>query len=219
MRKSTLFLLFVLCITVAGFAQRSVTGTVTDDSGSPLAGVNIAVKDTAVATMTGKDGKYKLSVPVSAKFLVYSFIGMTTQEVEINDRPVINVQLASSAAKLEEVVAIGYGTAKKKDLTGAVSVVRAKDLEQAQATEWIQALQGRTTGVNITSESGEPGSGMKIQIRGANSIVGSSSPLFVIDGVQMDMNSSEVATTNSSQGTMNPMSMINPTDIESIEIF
>jgi TonB-linked SusC/RagA family outer membrane protein len=218
MKKSILFLLVMLGISITGIAQQSVTGVVTDENGSPLAEVNIAVKNTTVATMTGKDGTYKLAVPANGKIITYTFVGMVQQDIEIKGRSVINVQMASSASKLDEVVVVGYGTVKKKDLTGSVSVVRAKDLEQSQSTEWMQALQGRAAGVNISSESGEPGSGINIQIRGANSIVGNSSPLFVIDGVQMDLNTSEVAATNSSQGTMNPLSMLNPSDIESIEI-
>lgn len=218
MRKSTLFLLIFLCISFIGFAQKKITGIVTDEDGKPLSGVNVAVKNTRVATITGTDGRYKIDVSANARILVFTYVGMATQEFEIKDKSVINVELVSSVSKLDDVVVIGYGTVRKKDLTGSVSAVRAKDLEQAQSSEWLQALQGRAAGVNITSESGEPGSGFNIQIRGANSIIGNSSPLFVIDGVQMDLNSGEVAKTNSSQGTMNPLSMINPTDIESIEI-
>lgn len=216
--KKSILLLILLCVSIIGFTQRTVTGMVADDSGRPLDGVNVGVKGTKLGTTTSNDGKYKINVPKNAKFLVFSFVGMVTQEVEVKEKTIIDVQLVATANTLEEVVTIGYGTVKRKDLTGSLSVVRAKELEQSQVPEWMQALQGRTAGVNITSESGEPGSGINIQIRGANSIVGNSSPLFVIDGVQMDLNTDEVAKTNSSQGTMNPLSMLNPSDIESIEI-
>jgi TonB-dependent starch-binding outer membrane protein SusC len=216
--KKTILLTLVLCAALCGLAQKPVSGTVTDDAGAALLGVTVGVKGTKVGTSTDKDGKYKLTVPATGKFLVYTYIGMVSQEVPIADKSVVNVQLVSATSTLDDVVAIGYGTVKKKDLTGSVSVVRAKELEQAQSPEWLQALQGRTTGVSITSESGEPGSGINIQIRGANSIVGSASPLFVIDGVQLDINPGEVAATNSSQSTMNPLSLLNPTDIESIEV-
>ncbi|TAD86369.1 MAG: TonB-dependent receptor [Bacteroidetes bacterium] len=216
--KKAILLMLVLYSAMSGFAQKAITGTVTDDAGAALLGVTVGVKGTKVGTSTDKDGKYKITVPATGKILVYTYVGMVSQEVPVADKSVINVQLLSVPSTLEDVVAIGYGTVRKKDLTGSVSVVRAKDLEQAQATEWLQALQGRAPGVNITSESGEPGSGINIQIRGANSIVGSSSPLFVVDGVQMDMNPGEVASTNSTQSTMNPMSMFNPSDIESIEV-
>lgn len=218
MKKSISLLLTLLCFSVFGFAQKTVTGLVTDESGNPLAEVSVRVKNTTIGTTTGKDGKYKLTIGQNAKIIVYTFVGMAPQEIEIKGKSVIDVQLSASASKLDDVVVVGYGTVKKKDLTGSVSVVKAKELEQSQSVEWMQALQGRTTGVNITSESGEPGSGINIQIRGANSIVGNSSPLFVIDGVQMDLNNDEVAKTNSSQSTMNPLSMLNPSDIESIEI-
>jgi TonB-linked SusC/RagA family outer membrane protein len=219
MRKFLSLLLLLFCISLAGFAQRSVVGNITDEEGTPLQGVTVAVKNAPKNTTTSdQEGNYKLNVPPSAKIIVFTFVGMVTKEVELRDKYIINVQLTSSSAELDDVVVIGYGTVRKKDLTGSVSVVRAKELEQSQSVEWLQALQGRTPGVNITSESGEPGSGINIQVRGANSIVGNSSPLFVIDGVQMDLNNEEVAKTNSSQASMNPLSMINPSDIESIEV-
>lgn len=216
--KKSIMLLMLLCVTLIGFAQRTVTGLVTDEGGKPLDGVNVGVKGTKIGATTANDGKYKINVPKNAKFLVFTYVGMTTQEVEVKEKTVIDIQLLATANTLEEVVTIGYGTVKRKDLTGSLSVVRAKELEQSQVPEWMQALQGRTPGVNISSESGEPGSGINIQIRGANSIVGNSSPLFVIDGVQMDLNTDEVAKTNSTQATMNPLAMLNPSDIESIEI-
>lgn len=218
MRKSISLLLFILSISLTGFAQRSVTGSVTDEDGKPLQGVNVVLKETNAKTITTNDGKFTLNAFAKDKTLVFSYVGMITKEVVMNGKLVFNIQLVSSAPSLEDVVVIGYGTVKKKDLTGSVSVVKSAELEQSQSTGFLQALQGRTPGVNITSESGEPGAGINIQIRGANSIVGNSSPLFVIDGVQMDLNNSDVAKTNSSQGTMNPLSMLNPSDIESIEI-
>jgi len=218
MKKSIFLLLFTLCISLVGYAQQMVSGVVTDVAGTSLPGVTVMVKGTTVGTVTDMEGNYSLELPSNSTTLVFSFIGMETKEVEINNQSVINVQLASSVTELDEVVAVGYGTVRKSDLTGSVSVVKSEELEQSQSIDAMQALQGRMSGVNISSESGEPGSGLNIQIRGANSIVGSSSPLFVIDGVQLDVNTDEVATTNSSQGTMNPLQMLNPSDIESIEV-
>lgn len=218
MKKRILLLLIVLCTAFTGFAQKEISGIVTDESGQSLPGVTVVVKNTTVGTITDSDGSYNLVTPANATTLVFSFIGLETQEVEIGNQSKIDVQLASSYTQLDEVVAVGYGTVRRSDLTGSVSTVRSEELEQSQSTDAMQALQGRMSGVNISSESGEPGSGMNIQIRGANSIVGNSSPLFVIDGVQMDLNNDEVASTNSSQGTMNPLSMLNPSDIESIEV-
>src|SRR5690606_33463577 len=112
---------------------------------------------------------------------------------------------------LDEVVAIGYETIKKSDLTGAVSSINADDIAQSQSINFLNAMQGRMSGVNITSESGEPGSGFNIQVREANSINGSSSPLFIIDGIQLELNTSEVASSGTaSTSTMDPLASINP---------
>jgi len=218
MKKSLLLLFIMLCMSVMGFAQKKISGIVTDENGENMPGVTVVVKNTTVGTVTNRDGSYSLDAPANASALVFSFIGLETQEVEINNQSTINVQLIAGVTELEEVIAVGYGTVRKSDLTGSVSVVKSEELTQSQSTNAMEALQGRMSGVNIASESGEPGSGMNIQVRGANSIVGSSSPLFVIDGVQLDINTDEVASTNSSQGTMNPLSMLNPSDIESIEV-
>jgi TonB-dependent starch-binding outer membrane protein SusC len=218
MKKLILTLLVTCSVTIMALAQRTISGNITNEQGLPIAEVSISIKNTKLGTMSDKEGNYSIKAPANAKTITYSCVGMLPQEIEIKNKTTINVQLASAASVLEDVVVIGYGTVRKKDLTGSVSVVKAKEIEQSQTTEWLQALQGRTAGVNITSESGEPGSGINIQVRGANSIIGNSSPLFVIDGVQMDLNNNDVAKTNSTQATMNPLSMINPVDIESIEV-
>lgn len=218
MKKSIYLLLIVLGISFAGYAQQMVSGVVTDETGVRLPGVTVTLEGTTIGTVTSEEGNYRIEVPDNAIVLVFSFIGMETQVVEINNQSTINVQLISSVTELDEVVAIGYGTVRKRDLTGSVSAVRSEELEQSKSTNVLQALQGRMAGVQITSESGEPGSGINIQIRGANSIIGGSTPLFVIDGVQMDVNKNEVATSNSSNSTMNPLSTLNPSDIESIEV-
>ncbi len=218
MKRSIFLLLLALCISVMAYAQQTVSGVVTDESGNPLPGVTVMVEGTTTGTVTGSEGNYSLELPNNATTLVFSFIGMETQEVTIGNQSKINVELSSSVTELDEVVAIGYGTVRKRDLTGSVANIRSEDIAQSQTTSFMNAMQGRMAGVQITSESGEPGSGININIRGANSIVGSSSPLFVIDGVQIDVNKNEVATSGSSDGTMNPLSTLNPTDIESIEV-
>jgi TonB-linked SusC/RagA family outer membrane protein len=218
MKKRILLVLSILCISVISFAQKKVTGVITDDKGDPMPGVTIVVKNTTVGTVTNNDGSYSIVTPANATTLVFSFIGLETKEVEIGDQANIDVQLSSLTTELEEVVAIGYGTVRKRDLTGSVSNIQAEDIAQSQPKSFMGAMQGRMAGVQITSESGEPGSGINIQIRGANSIVGGSTPLFVIDGVQLDVNKNEVASSGSSQGTMDPLSTINPADIESIDV-
>ncbi len=184
MKKSILLLLIVLCTSIVGMAQKSISGIVTDSNKEPMPGVTVVFKNTTTGTVTGMDGDYKLNVPDNASILVFSFIGMETKEVGINGQTVLNVQLESAVTELDEVIAIGYGTVRKRDLTGSVSNIRSEEIAQSQSVNVMNAMQGRMSGVQISSESGEPGSGINIRIRGANSIVGGSTPLFVIDGVQ-----------------------------------
>ncbi len=219
MKRSIFLLLIILCLSFWGFAQKKVSGIVTDSNGERMPGVTVVVKNTMVGTISGAKGEYSINMPESTTVIVYSFIGMQTQEVEVGERSEINVQLESAVTELDEVVAIGYGTVRKRDLTGAVASVRSEDLEQIKAPSFAEALQGRIAGVQITSQSGEPGSGVSISIRGANSINAGTQPLYVIDGVQVEMSSGEIA--NSSAGastTGNPLSSINPSDIETIEV-
>jgi hypothetical protein len=142
MRKSISLLLFILSISLTGFAQRSVTGSVTDEDGKPLQGVNVVLKETNAKTITTNDGKFTLNASAKDKTIVFSYVGMITREVVMNGKLVFNIQLVSSAPSLEDVVVIGYGTVKKKDLTGSVSVVKSAELEQSQSTGFLQALQG-----------------------------------------------------------------------------
>ncbi|WP_319589669.1 TonB-dependent receptor [uncultured Draconibacterium sp.] len=218
MKKSILLLLIVLCTSIVGMAQKSISGIVTDSNKEPMPGVTVVFKNTTTGTVTGMDGDYKLNVPDNASILVFSFIGMETKEVGINGQTVLNVQLESAVTELDEVIAIGYGTVRKRDLTGSVSNIRSEEITQSQSVNVMNAMQGRMSGVQISSESGEPGSGINIRIRGANSIVGGSTPLFVIDGVQIDVNKDEVASSGSTTGTMDPLSSLNPADIESIDV-
>ena len=218
MKKNHLLLLLCICLSFLGFAQKQVSGLVTDEQGMPIPGVTVLVKNTTMGAVTDFDGLYSLAVPSNANVLVFSFIGMKPQEIQINKNSKINVQMETELSALDEVVIIGYGTAKKSDLTGSVSGIKAEEISESQPRDLLGAMQGRMAGVQISSESGEPGSGMNIQIRGQNSIVGGSNPLFVIDGVQIEVNGNEIASSNSSQGTSNPLSMINPSDIESIEV-
>lgn len=219
MKKSKLLLLLTcICFSFLGFAQKKVSGKVTDSQGIPMPGVSLLAKNTKTGTLTDFEGQYNLVVPTNSNVIVFSYIGMKTQEVEVNQKSIINVKLEEEASVLDEIVVIGYGTSKKKDLTGSVSSIKANKLAESSSTNIFNAMQGRVAGVAISSESGEPGGGMNIRIRGANSISGSSTPLFVIDGVQLDFNKNEVASTGSSQSSMNPLSMLNPNDIESIEV-
>lgn len=216
--KKNVLLLMCLCLSFLGFAQKQVSGLVTDEQGMPIPGVTVLVKNTSTGSVTDFDGAYSVTVPSGYNVIVFSYVGMKPQEIQINQKSKINVQMEEELSALDEVVVIGYGTVKKSDLTGSVAGIKAQEISESQPRDFLTAMQGRLAGVQISSESGEPGSGMNIRIRGQNSIVGGSNPLFVIDGVQIEVNGDEIASGNSSNSTSNPLSMINPSDIESIEV-
>lgn len=193
--------LFILCCQ-AVFAQSNITGTVSDKSG-PLIGVGVLVKGTSVSATTNQNGVYTISVPNAGNtVLVFSYIGYTTQEVAVNSRSTVNVSLIESASDLNEIVVVGYGTQRKKDLTGAISVVKASDVSKKQGTTVAESLQGLATGIRVRG-GGQPGSEAQIQIRGLKnmSTIGGAAPLYVIDGL--------ITTANRD---------FNPADIESIQI-
>ena len=218
MIKKLKIIVAVLFFSFIGYGQQTITGVVTDVSGEVLPGVTVLLKGTNIGTVTGFDGDYSLKIPENSKTIVFSYVGMFSQEIEITDNVVLNVKLREDQNTLDEVVVIGYGTINRGDITGSVASMKSDEITQSQSPSLMNALQGRLSGVQVTSESGEPGSGINIRIRGANSIVGGSTPLFIIDGVQIDVNKDEVASSGSSQGTMDPLSTINPADIESIDI-
>lgn len=218
MKKSILSIIIIFGVSLAGIAQKSISGIVKDSYGEPLLGATVLVKNTSIGATTGVDGSYNLEVPTITKFIVFSYVGMETKEIEFINQSVINVELDYLLTALDEMVVIGYGSVRKSDLTGSVSKIKTKEIAESQSIDFLNAMQGRMAGVEISSQSGEPGSSINIKIRGANSIVGGSSPLFVIDGVQLDVNINEVASSNSTQASMNPLSTINPSDIESIEV-
>ncbi|HEX8327713.1 MAG TPA: TonB-dependent receptor [Hymenobacter sp.] len=191
----------VVCSASLAFAQqRAVTGTVTDGKGEPLVGATILVKGTTTATSAGADGSYQLTLPEGATTLVVSFVGSNTQEITVGSQSTINVTLAAAAQGLNEVVVVGYGTQRRSDLTGAVGSVTGAQLQQVATSDPVQALQGRVAGVDITTNSGQPGAGTRIRVRGVGTI-NNSDPLYVVDGVQTG-----------------DISFLLPTDIESTEI-
>jgi TonB-dependent starch-binding outer membrane protein SusC len=184
--------------------QNIVTGTVTDNFGVPLPGASVVVRGTTVGTVTDSDGFYSISnVPPNAT-LVYSFVGTRSVEVLVGTQTVIDVTLVEDAIGLEEVVAIGYGFARRRDLIGSVSSVRGEQFENVPASRVDQLLQGRASGVQVTQISGAPGTGSSIRIRGGNSIQANNEPLYVIDGYIV--------------GTDFNLNNINVNDIESIDI-
>ncbi|MES2063358.1 MAG: TonB-dependent receptor [Bacteroidota bacterium] len=164
------------------FKAIDITGTVTDAKG-PLPGVNVKLKGTTTGTSTDANGKYKLNLPDGNGTLVFSFIGYNSQEVAIGNRQTIDVVMTEESKALNEVVVVGYGTQKRVDLTGSVGSVSAKTLQERPQTNLEQELAGRIAGVNVSSNSGEPGGDTKIRIRGYSSINTSTDPLYVVDGI------------------------------------
>ena len=186
----------------------TVTGTVADANGDPLIGCTVQLKGSSVGTVTDLDGHFKMQVP-EGKTLIFSYIGYKTKEVKA--QKTMKVTLEDDTHVLNEVVAVGYGTMKRSDITGSVVSVRAEDLEQTSAATMDQMLQGRAAGLTMTSNSGAAGSSTSIQIRGVNSLNSSNEPVYVIDG--------SIIRSDAGQDTYsNPLDGLNPNDIESIEI-
>lgn len=224
MRKELLlfFLLSLLSATAVLAQTRAISGTVLTEQGMPLSGATVAVKGSRLSVLTDKDGKFSLSVPDDAKLLVVSYVSMETLEVALTRQTSYAVQLVPSAtATLSDVVVVGYGTARKTDLTGAIQRISREDLVKDIPTNILQAMQGKLAGVNVTQNDGAPGAGLSIRIRGSNSVLGGTEPLYVIDGVPFNNNSSG-ATPQSIGGdekqTLNALAFIDPNDIESIDI-
>ncbi|MBK7872755.1 MAG: TonB-dependent receptor [Saprospiraceae bacterium] len=213
--------LLLSAYSVAG--QRTISGKVTDDSnGEPLIGVNILIIGTTSGAVTDFDGTYSILVPEGHKELLFSYTGYASQRITLEASNVLDVKM-SAGEILDEVVVIGYGTVKKSDLTGAVSSVSGDKLRNSITTNIDQALQGRVAGVQVTQNSGQPGGAASIRIRGANSITGSSEPLYVIDGIPFQGDGAQVAGFDwaggaNGQNRVNPLSTINPSDIVSIEV-
>jgi TonB-dependent starch-binding outer membrane protein SusC len=181
LKRSVLFILLLLA-NLSLIAQQTVTGTVKDSGGQPMSGVTVVVQGTTAGTLTGVDGKYTLPVPAGGTTLQFSFIGYATQDVAIAGKSVVDVTLAEALKGLDEVVVVGYGTLKKKLVTGATVQVKGDDIQKMSTISPMTALQGQTPGLSIIKSSGEPGAGFKVNIRGMGTI-GNSTPLYVIDGV------------------------------------
>jgi len=202
--------------------KKEVTGSVTDLNGQPIPGATIIAKGTNTGITTDLDGNFQLSVPVDAKTLVISFVGMKTQELNIAGKTVFLVALEDESYAIDEVVAVGYGTLRKTDQTGATDRLTSGKMNKSIATSPAEMMQGRISGVNITQNNGEPGSGMSVRIRGSNSIRSGQEPLYVIDGVPLDNaditpKGGTAAGINESS-KKNSISFLNPEDIESIDI-
>ncbi|MCI9846050.1 SusC/RagA family TonB-linked outer membrane protein [Flavobacterium pectinovorum] len=208
--KNLGFLILMIVFSASVNAQTNVSGTVSDITG-PIPGVNVIVKGTKNTTVTNFDGTFTInSVPANA-VLSFSFIGYKTKEVSVGNQNKINVVLEENLNDLKEVVVVGYGTMKRKDLTGSISTVTSKAVTQSVTTSIEQVLQGRAAGVQVQQNSGAPGAASSVQIRGISSINSATQPIYVIDGVVIDPNGNENVNAN-------PISSINPADIVSIDV-
>ncbi|CAD0004527.1 SusC/RagA family protein [Flavobacterium salmonis] len=221
-------ILFLLLTSNFITAQVKVSGTVSDDKGLSIPGANISVVGSKTSVSTDFDGKYTIDVPVNAT-LQFSFIGFNTQKIAVDGKGTINVILKSAAEDLKDVVVIGYGTVKRKDVNSAISSIGAKDIENLKVASFDQMMQGKAAGVVVNNNSGEPGGNVSVKIRGASSLTGTNEPLYVIDGVPISGDARNSSTSgrnaagnsnfsNSGNITYSPLSLINPSDIESIDI-
>ncbi len=207
--KQFWFITLLLLVSQICFAQNKVNGIVKDTNNLPIPGVNVLIKGTSQGAVTDFNGAYSITASVS-DVLIFSYIGYITKEIKVEKGAPINVILKEDISTLDEVIVIGYGTQLKEDISGAVSSVTVKDLETTPQVSIDQMLQGRASGVSVTTNSGQPGAAVSVRIRGVNSISGSSEPLYIIDGVPVSGVSSE--------GGSSPLNSINQNDIESVDI-
>jgi TonB-dependent SusC/RagA subfamily outer membrane receptor len=215
--RATILLLF-FSISLFSFSQNNfrVSGKVTDEAGKPVSGATVTVKGTAIATATSTDGVFALNIPSGNSVLVVTSVGFAAQEVSVNNRPEIAISTTSLTTSLQDVVVVGYGTQKKKSVTGAVSKLKNENFDERPIVRVDQALVGQLAGVTVRQNTGIPGKGFSIQVRGSGSISGGNEPLYVVDGFPLSVNSSN--TGNGTFSTGNPLDNINPNDIESIEV-
>lgn len=214
---SGLFMLFCI-LTMA--QQRTVTGTVTSTDGSPLADASVIVVGQKTGVRTAADGTFTINLPAKSHILQVSYVGSETQRVDVADLSSVKVVLQSSSQALTDVVIIGYGSARKKDYTGAVSSIKAKDFNQGVINSPDQLLQNKVAGLEVTNTSGQPGAATTIQIRGTSSIRAGNNPLYVVDGVPLDGGTARPNLGNAFGSTPNsdPLLFIDPNTIAQIDV-
>ncbi|HMQ00491.1 MAG TPA: SusC/RagA family TonB-linked outer membrane protein, partial [Cyclobacteriaceae bacterium] len=215
MKKHLLTCCLVCFSFLASAQERVITGKVSSsEDGSPLPGVNVIVKGTSIGVISDTDGNFRIGVTQTREgILVFSFIGFTSQEINIGNRTSINVTMMPDIKQLSEVVVVGYGTQLKQDLTGNIAKIGGDAIQNIPVTTMEQAIQGRAAGVLITSQNGKLGQGMNVRIRGSSSISASNEPLYVVDGMIINTDNLTV-----SDAATNPLADLNMNDIESIEI-
>ena len=204
-------------------AQTTITGRVFDGAnpGQTLDGVRVKIPDNHTGTISDLDGNFQLEMPDGKFIIQVSKIGYKTQVVNVKGKTTIEVTLQEDAGLIEEVVVVGYGTMKKRDLTGAVSQIKGDDLRSGGATDVAHGLQGKIAGVQVQQSDGSPGAGVSITVRGANSFTTSSQPLYIVDGIPFGTDPNGTPTSDANSGNnqqTTPLQMINPNDIEKIEV-
>lgn len=203
MKQLVLIFISTLCLSFTAISQNAVSGTITDEQGQPIPGVNILEKNTTNGFVSDFDGNYTMSVGDNAT-LVFSYIGFKTQEIAVNNMSTINVSMVTDNAQLDEVVVIGYGAVKRENIATSMASVDGEEISKQVASNAAEALQGKAAGVQVLSSGGSPGASPRILVRGVTTILGNSSPLIVLDGVLQPSGTS--------------LNAINPQDIESMDI-
>lgn len=201
-------------------AQTTLTGIVLDGSNGdePLLGVAIQAKGADVGAITDMDGRFSLALPMGVREVVVSYMGYVTQTVDVQGKSSIQVILREDNMQLDELVVVGYGTMKKRDMTGSLSQLKGDDMRKGGAIDIAHAIQGKIAGVQVQQSDGAPGGGMSILVRGANSFSTSSQPLYIVDGVPFETGGVAGNGVTTSEQSANPLASINPHDIESIEV-
>ncbi len=217
MKRFLLSLLWVLTFLYSNAQEKTVTGNIANQNdGSPLPAVSVMIKGTKYGAVTDEKGSFTLKIPSKSSTLVIRHIGYKDQEITVGDKTVINVSLVSASTTMSEIVVTGYGQQSRKTLTSAITSVSSKEIENIPSPSTDQLLQGRASGVQVNSNTGAPGGGVFVRIRGTSSINASSDPLYVVDGIPIQSNS--LATLGLGGSVTSPIADINPADIQSIEI-
>lgn len=213
MRKLLLMWAGCLLLCTAILAQnRTISGKVSDSKGLPIPNASVVIKGTTTGTTTNQDGDFQLSVPPTARAIVITSVGMAQQEVALGTRNTFTITMTVDERDMQEVVVVGYQQRRKRDEAGAISTVRAKEIENLPNPSLDKALQGRAAGVVVQANNGIPGGAINVRIRGVGSFSAGTQPLYVVDGVQMNTRNDAGFTQS------NPLAFLNPNDIESIDI-
>ncbi len=203
-------------------AQTQISGRVVDSSQEPLIGATVAVPGTTTGTVTDLDGNFKFDVPAGKMIVQVSMIGYKTQVVNIKGKSQLNITLKEDSKTMDEVVVVGYGTMRKRDLSGSMAQLKGDELMGGATTDVAKGMQGKIAGVQVSQTDGSPGAGVSITVRGANSFTTSSEPLYIVDGIPYNNdNPSQMPASGADENTnqkTNPLSFLNPNDIEKIEV-